>query len=565
MGGCGIRPHANLPRPQSFVVALRLISVRIKGDNMTPHDMAKPRTSRPLFSYWFPGIVLASGALGVGIICALPLDEFDRRRRALGILFGLPVIFMLLALWLFGFSGFPWRQRLTLFLGSLLVLIVAGWASIRGVQFSGSMRPIVHFRWDPDRDAILEAHRRQQTVAAVAVALDPSRARENDFPEYRGRLRDGVVHGPTLARDWTVHPPRLLWRQPVGGGYAAFAVAGNVAVTIEQRRDREAVVCYDTATGKECWVHDYPAHFSERLGGDGPRATPTIALESVFSLGAAGQLVCLELSSGRLKWQANVLEDNDNLPWGMCGSPLVYDRVVVVNPGSQRSTAAGRAVVAYDRATGRQVWSTGSTKAGYSSPMLANLAGHQQLLLLDGEIAAGYDLPSGHELWRFPWPTYLDINVAQPVVLEGDRVFISSGYDTGCVMLRISESAGEWKVEPIWQNKMMRCKFTSPVSYKGFLYGLDEGILSCVDQETGKRKWRDGRYGHGQLLRAEDLLIILSENGKLAIVEATPNGYRELGSISALEGKTWNNPAVADRKAFLRNSEEMACYELPHD
>ncbi len=354
----------------------------------------------------------------------------------------------------------------------------------------------------------------------------------------------------------------MLWRQPVGGGYAAFAVAGNAAVTIEQRRDREAIVCYDATTGRERWLHDYSAHFTESLGGDGPRATPTIADGAVFSLGASGQLACLDLATGKMRWDVNILEDDDNVPWGMSGSPLVYDQLVVVNPGTQRSTAAGRAVVAYDRATGRQVWRAGSTKAGYSSPMLADLAGVRQLLLLDGEILAGYDPQTGGELWRFPWETYQDINVAQPVALDGDRIFISSGYDKGCAMLRLTESAGKWKVETLWQNRNMRCKFTSPVAYQGFLYGLDEGILSCIDQETGKRRWRDGRYGHGQMLVADDLLLILSESGKLVLVEATPEGHHELGSIGTLDGKTWNNPALADGKAFVRNSEEMACYEL---
>src|SRR5262249_23001438 len=158
---------------------------------------------------------------------------------------------------------------------------------------------------------------------------------------------------------------------------------GNVAVTVEQRRDREAVVAYDTTTGGERWVHDYPAHFSERLGGDGPRATPTIASGKVFSLGATGQLVCLELSSGELRWQVHIVEGNGNLIWARRGPPLLHDQLVVVNPGPQRSAAAGRAVVAYDRATGRQVWSAGNTKAGYSSPMLTTLAGRRQLLLLD--------------------------------------------------------------------------------------------------------------------------------------------------------------------------------------
>ena len=443
-----------------------------------------------------------------------------------------------------------------------LAILAAGWAAVRDVRFTGDVVPIVQFRWLRARDAVLEAHRRRQGAVTVPVAVERSSAKDTDFPEYRGQQRNGIVHGPALARDWKAHPPRLLWRQPIGGGYAAFAVAGNLAVTIEQRRDREAVVCYDAATGKERWLYDYPAHFSESLGGDGPRATPTIADGAVWVLGATGQLVCVDLGTGKRRWEVNILAENDNLPWGMSGSPLVYDQLVVVNAGTQRSTAAGRAVVAYDRTTGRQVWSVGNTKAGYSSPMLANLAGRRQVLLLDGEILAGYDPQTGSELWRFPWPTYQDINVAQPIVLDGDRIFISSGYDKGCAMLHVTESAGKWKIEPLWQNKNMRCKFTSPVAHEGFLYGLDEGILTCVDLETGKRQWRDGHYGHGQLLLADDLLVIISETGKLVLVEATPKGHRELGSIAALADNTWNNPALADGKAFLRNSEEMACFDL---
>jgi outer membrane protein assembly factor BamB len=486
----------------------------------------------------------------------------ERNQRVLASLDVLVILLWLLALWLLAFSGYPWRKRLGVFVISLLVTVAAGWACIRGVSFTGNVEPIIIFRWERNPDRVLEAHRRQQLALAGPVAIEPSPAKATDFPAYRGRQRDGIVHGPALVRDWKVHPPRMLWRQPVGGGYAAFAVAGNVAVTIEQRRDSEAVVCYDTVTGGQLWLHSYPAHFSESLGGDGPRATPTIADGEVYSLGATGRLVCLDLKSGGPKWEVNILEDNENLPWGMSGSPLVYDQVVVVNPGVQRSTASGKAVVAYDRATGRPVWSTGNSKAGYSSPMLATLAGRRQILLLDGEGLAGYDAQSGNELWRFPWQTFQDINVAQPVVLEGDRVFISSGYEKGCAMVQVTDSAGQWNAVPLWQNQSMHCKFTSPVASKGFLYGLDEGILTCVDQASGERKWRDGRYGHGQLLLADDLLVILSETGKLVLVEATPSGHHELGRIPALEGKTWNTPALADGKAFVRNSEEMACYDL---
>src|SRR5262249_20759604 len=157
-----------------------------------------------------------------------------------------------------------------------------------------------------------------------------------------------------------------------------------------------------------------------------------------------------------------------------------------VNPGTQRESARGRALVAYDRASGKEVWSGGSMKAAYSSPMLATLAGRRQIVLFDGEGLGGYDAENGRELWRFGWKTHQDINVAQPVVLDGDRAFVSSGYGVGCAMLRVVQKDGQWSVEEVWKNKLMRCKFTSPVAHQGFLYGLDDGVLVCLDQETGK-------------------------------------------------------------------------------
>ena len=204
-------------------------------------------------------------------------------------------------------------------------------------------------------------------------------------------------------------------------------------------------------------------------------------------------------------------------------------------------------------------------QAGYSSPMLATLAGRRQVLLLDGEQLGGYDAATASPLWHFPWNTQQGINVAQPLVLDGDRVYISSGYSVGCALVRVAETGGHWSVEPVWQNTAMHCKFTSPVAYQGFLYGLDEGILVCVDAQTGKRQWKAGRYGHGQLLLTDDLLLILADSGELVLVEATPKGHHELGRIQALEGRTWNMPVLVDGKAYLRNDVEMACYDLRGD
>ncbi len=504
----------------------------------------------------FPYLVLLLAAVVIAVAWWLPFEEMERMKRVFITELAIMVSALTVLLWFVGFSGASWPVRL---LGLALVPI-AYLGSVREFHFDGDMVPVVQWRWQATTDDVLDAHRKNQGTAD-APALPPAEA--TDFPEYRGRKRDGIVIGPTLSRDWQTKPPAGLWpKQPIGGGFAAFAVAGPLLVTIEQRRDKEAVVAYDAVTGKQRWQHEYDANFKEALGGPGPRATPTIADGMVYSLGATGNLVCLDAATGERRWAVNILEDNDNIPWGMSGSPLVYDKVVVVNSGCQREGVTGRGLVAYDRATGQQVWQAGDGKAGYSSPMLATLGGGRQVLILDGEALAGHDAADGRELWRFPWPTHQNINVAQPLVIDGDRVYISSGYGHGGALLRIENAQGQWTATPVWQNLKLRCKFTSPVLYRGHIYGIDEGLLTCLDVETGKQKWRDGRYGHGQLLLTGDLLVILAEDGKLALVEATPEGHRELAKMPALEGKTWNLPALSRGIVYLRNDHEMACFDL---
>ena len=518
---------------------------------------------------WPPRILLVLGVLAGIAIWMIPGDDFTSGPRFFSTVALVLVTWLLLVLWLLIFSGYGWRRRLGLVLVPPAVVASVAVALVREVHFDGETLPLFLFRWQTSQEARDKALEENRKLMAAKPPQGPLVLAEgpNDFPEYRGRRRDGILNGPPLARDWSASQPRQLWRQPVGGGYAGFAIAGNVAITIEQRRDREAVVCYDVATGRERWLHDYPALFKEVLGGNGPRATPTIVGDDVYSLGATGMLVCLQGKTGQAKWSVNILENNDNIVWGMSGSPLVVDRVVVVNPGAQRSTAAGHALVAYDRTTGKPVWSAGDARAAYSSPMLATLAGRRQVLLFDAAGLGGYDAATGQELWRYPWQTYSDINVAQPVVVAGDRVFITSGYGHGCALLQIKEAEGKWSATPVWPNtpnRGMRCKFTSPVLYQEALYGLDDGRLVCLDAMTGNQKWKGPSYGHGQLLLVGDLLLILAESGELCLVEANPERHIELGRIQALEGeKTWNPLAVADGKLFVRNHLEMACYELP--
>jgi outer membrane protein assembly factor BamB len=520
-----------------------------------------PKKKRTFLRRRLPFVILGVALLAGLALWFWPGEALEPAQRNFGLIMLTQLTVLLMLLWLIGFSGLSWLWRLAI----LALVIGAPLAAVRQVRFTGGMAPSFEFRWEISHDDVLEAHR-QRRDKPVHPVEGKVLAGANDFPEYRGRKRDAIVDSPPLARDWSDQPPKKLWRQPVGGGYASFAVAGNLAVTIEQRRDREAVVAYQTADGGELWVHDYPALFKEVLGGPGPRATPTIADGDVYSLGAAGHLVCLNAATGKLNWAVDILQNNDNVMWGMSGSPLVYDRFVVVNPGAQAPAAAGRAVIAYDRATGHEVWAAGSTRAGYASPMLAILHGTQQVLIFDGQEVAGYHAKEGTKLWSWPWITQQGINVAQPLVLDGDRVFISSSYGVGCAMLKISrDESGKWAATPLWGHspkKTMRCKLSSPVYYQGHIYGLSEEFLACIDANTGEQKWKGNRYGHGQLLLAGDQLVVLSEAGKLFLIEATPTGENVRGSVQAIEGKTWNYHAVADGRVYVRNHLEMAAYDL---
>jgi outer membrane protein assembly factor BamB len=525
--------------------------------------MSTAAVPRPSHRLWLPLLVLIA-APAVGAAVWYWPSDWDHANRFLTLFAVAMASVFVLGFWMLFLSRFPRPVRLAtvgLAAGGAVAFLTFG---VREIHFRGDMVPAFTFRWDASHDDLLERHRHSAGAAPTGPATLVEAAAD-DFPGYLGPRRNGEVVGPALETDWKAHPPSELWRQPVGGGYAGFAVARGVAVTIEQRRDQEAVVCYDAASGRECWSYSWPALFREQLGGDGPRATPTIFDDGVYALGATGKLVALDLATGKLRWEADVLKGNANLPWGMAGSPLVDQMRVIVTPGAQMDGAKGRSVIAYDRESGREVWTSGEHRGAYSSPMFADLAGYPHVLSFDGDGLTGYHAPDGQPLWHFPWVTMPQwINVAQPLVLDGDRVFISSGYNVGCAMLRIKKSDDNFAPpEVVWQNRHMRCKFTSPVAHAGFLYGLDDGILVCLDAQTGEQRWKGGRYGHGQILLTNGLLLVLSEAGKLALVEAAPEKFKELASLDALGGeKTWNPPALAGGKAYLRNHLEMVCYEL---
>jgi outer membrane protein assembly factor BamB len=385
-----------------------------------------------------------------------------------------------------------------------------------------------------------------------------SRGRRNYWTDFRGPARDGRYDERPVKTNWGqgLSP---VWRQPVGGGYSSFTVADGMAFTIEQRRGQEVVTAYNVETGRELWAHGWDARYSDSTG-DGPRSTPTWHEGRLYALGALGELRVLDARNGRLLWSKNILSDNgaENIQWAMAASPLVVDDKVVVMPGGK----SNRSVVAYHKQTGARVWGALNDEASYTSPMLVNLAGRRQVLVVTARRAAGLAPENGALLWEYPWANSAGINVAQPIVVGPDRVFLSAGYGKGAALVSVSASGGGFAAQKVWENSSMKNKFNSSVYHDGHIYGLDEGILTCVDAATGERRWKGGRYGYGQLVLASGHLIITSEQGELVLVRATPEQHTEVARFAALEGKTWNVPALADGRLLVRNAEQMACYKL---
>jgi outer membrane protein assembly factor BamB len=398
-------------------------------------------------------------------------------------------------------------------------------------------------------------------AAQAPAAAHPVDAAQADWPGYRGPRRDGVIGAP-IRVSWDGLTP--MWKKSIGGGRASFAIAAGRAFTIEQRGRNEVVAAYDVMTGRELWTSAWPDRFSQWMGGgEGPRATPTWADGHVFALGGRGELRCLDAESGKLVWRTNILHDAGakNLRWGMAASPLIAGDEVIVLPGGPN----GRSVAAYDRRTGKRLWTALDDQQAYVSPVQVTLVGVPQFLVVSAERLVGLSLDRREVLWQFPWTTSHDVNAAQPIVIDDHRIFYSSGYGSGAVVIELTRAEAKFQVRQIWRNIRMKNRQSSSIFHDGFIYGLDEGILACLDAETGAVKWKGGRYGHGQLLLAGENLIVITEEGELVLVAATPEKLQELARVPAIDGETWNVPAFADGILLVRNTKEMAAFDLRPD
>ena len=382
--------------------------------------------------------------------------------------------------------------------------------------------------------------------------------REAEWPGFRGPNRDSIVTGVRISSDWTASPPVELWRRPIGPGWSSFAVDGDRVYTQEQRGEDEVVSCYRLTTGEPVWTHRNAVRFYESNGGAGPRGTPTLHNGRVYTLGATGILNALDATNGAVLWSRNAATDTGvQVPdWGVASSPLVIDDLVIVAISGQ--------LVAYDVGSGNRRWLGPKGGAGYSSPHLVTIDGVAQILLLRGSRTISVAPADGTLLWEHTWQP--GVGIVQPALAPDGDVLITVGDSSGIGMRRLALANGPtgWTVEERWTSRGLKPYFNDFVVHEGHAFGFDGSILAAIDLADGTRKWKGGRYGHGQmvLLPEQDLLLVVSEDGELALVSATPDRFTELARVPAIDGKTWNHPVLVGDVLLVRNGEEMAAFRL---
>ena len=499
-------------------------------------------SDQPSIRLWPAWTILA--LFGIGQIVIWFGDINDGAIAVIGSMVLILLSLVLLTLWILGFSRLRGRHRLWIAGGLIGILLTAGSLfRIRG--FTGDLIPLLDWRWS------------SWSAGTIISASEMQNARIGDSLQFLGPNRNAKIAGVEL-RDWTEHPPREIWRITVGEGWSGFAVSGNLALTQEQRGEEECVVAYDLPTGRQLWIHKDTTRYATALGGIGPRATPTIRGNRVYASGATGMLNCLDLRTGQLIWQRDFVKENDAKPmqWGNAGSPLLLGDAVIINAGGKNN----RSLVAYHTETGALLWGGGTHKAGYSSPSLHRIAGVDQILIFNSRAVNAHDPANGNVLWSVPWP--MSECVSQPLPLSDNRVFVSSGYGIGCKLIEITKDGNKLTPKIIWETPRMKAKFTNVIHHEGYVYGLDDGVLVCLDPTDGQRKWKRGRYGHGQILLVGHTLIVQTEDGDLVLVRPDPEKHIELARIPALDSRTWNNPTLAGALLLVRNDREAICFEV---
>lgn len=406
---------------------------------------------------------------------------------------------------------------------------------------------------------------RQKTVPLVAVTLSvlftvfgslPLRA---DWLQYRGPTQNGVSPEKGWSAKFPPAGPKTLWKKALGKGTSAVTVKGEHAYTMGNAGGKDLIYCLNTKTGAEIWRHEYMLELDPNMFEGGPRATPTLDGNHVYTVSHQGDLWCLNAATGAKVWYRHYQRDlgGKRPTWGYAGSPTVAGDLVICDVGGN-----GSSTVAFDKNNGNIVWKSGSDGAGYATPIVATLDGKPTVVLFKAEVLVGLDPKSGAELWRTPWKTDYDVNAASPLIFGADRVFISSGYNTGCAMFQITGG----QAKQLWKNKHLRAQINSPAPWEGRIYGIDNnagGNLVCLDAGTGEELWEERSVKGGALIASDARLIVLMEKGDLVIVDASTPKFQELARAKVLEHRCWVQPTLADGLLYLRNNEgDLVCLQL---
>lgn len=414
-------------------------------------------------------------------------------------------------------------------------------------------------------------------IAIAAMLLLAATAHAADWPQWLGPERNGVSSETGLLQSWPAAGPAVQWRAPLGKGFSAIAIAEGRIYTMYAEggteRGDEYAICLDALTGEVLWRTRTGAYYQEHQGGDGPRSTPTVDGATVYVLGAGGTLYALAISNGAPIWQKDLTaEFASEVPkWGFSTSPLVEGDLLLLEAGGvdgnfvvdmiiDRKTST--TAVALNKTTGETVWTALNEKMSYSSPVAFSAGGQRQIAFFTAYSLIGLAPEDGRQLWHLPWETRWDVSASTPIVIPPDKLFISTGDDSGGALLQVTGSGNDIAIEQIWQNKKMKNHFGTSVFYEGHLYGFDQSILKCLDAETGEEKWKSRGYGKGTLIIADGHLVILGEEGQLGLVEATPAAFREKSKAQIFNGRCWTIPSIADGRVYARDENEIVCLNI---
>ena len=469
-------------------------------------------------------------------------------------------------------------KRRSLLLVTPLLIAVLGVSMFEIVGVTGELIPVVRSRvWF--KKSTPNSNSNPASDSQVTSARE-SASYPFESTQFLGSDRNGIIQNQEFSVSWEKQLPKVVWKIPIGAGWSSFSISHGLAITLEQLDDQECLTAFDLATGKVVWRVKSPGLHTQALGGLGPRSTPTIYRGKVIAQSALGIVSCVELETGKLIWQQDLLKlagiDQETsekaILWGRSGSPLAMEDCVVVPFGGKADSPSLKSLIAFDLETGKEIWTGGDQQISYASPVLLNLCGVEQIVTVNEGVVTGHDPKNGHVWWSALWPSKSngDACSSQPVAVDNHRLLLGKGYALGSKLIELDYSGQipddashptSWRVDTKWEStRILKTKFTSAIAYQGYLYGLSDGVLECIDPKDGSRVWRGKRYGHGQSIIVNGHILVTSEDGRVVLIPATASGNgQEIAQMQVLEGVTWNIPAVAGPYLLIRNAEFAAC------